>query len=632
MPLASWSATPSPNAGNQSHSPDRASRIHHDHRVQFYESDAFLCEAVSRFVHQGLKEGLPIILMATDNHWKAIGQRLQTAGYDVAGACGRGQIIAEDAHRVLERIMVGSMPDENLFRSHIGGLIESSLRSVGSTKVHAYGELVDVLWRSGNTTAALRLEELWNELAQTHDFTLLCGYAMANFHMESHGQELRSVCASHSHVLPTEAYTPLADEETRAREVLMLQQRARSLESEIEHRKKLEQALRDALEDRRRAEEAARASERHLKDFLENAVEGLHWVGPDGIIIWANRAELELLGYSAAEYIGHHIGEFHEDQDTIRDILTRLARGETLREYEATLRCKDGSVRYVLINSNVVWEAGRFVHTRCFTRDITARKQAEQALCRAKDEAERASRVKSDFLAVMSHELRTPLNAIIGYHDLFENGIGGPVSEAQRQYLERMRSGADQLTHLIDQVLSLSRIEAGMLTAEIASVDVKELVRAAVELMAPIANSKDLAIALSLPERAVVLETDEHKLRQILLNLMSNAVKFTVAGRVEVVVAAAGRTCRIAVRDTGVGIEAADLNRIFEPFVQINDSLTRPGGTGLGLSVSQRLAQLLGGELRVYSVPGEGSVFTLQLPLVAPSPAARPVAHAQAKL
>jgi signal transduction histidine kinase len=241
--------------------------------------------------------------------------------------------------------------------------------------------------------------------------------------------------------------------------------------------------------------------------------------------------------------------------------------------------------------------------------------------------------VKSDFLAVMSHELRTPLNAIIGYHDLLETGVGGPVNEAQRQYLERMRSGADQLTQLIDQVLSLSRIEAGMLTVDKTSVDVKELVRSAVELMAPLANAKDLAIALSLPERAVVLETDEGKLRQILLNLMSNAVKFTEAGRVEVVLAAAGRTCRIAVRDSGVGIAADDLARIFEPFVQVNDALTRTnGGTGLGLSVSQRLAQLLGGELRVYSVPGEGSVFTLQLPLAAASPAALPVAQAQAKL
>jgi hypothetical protein len=198
MPSASWSATPLPNAGIQSHSPDGPPRVQHDHRVQFYESDSFLCEAVSKFVHQGLSDGLPIIVLATDQHWQTIGQRLNTAGYDVAGACRRGQIIAEDAHSVLERIMVGSMPDDNLFRSHIGGMIESSLRTGRATKVHAYGELVDLLWRAGNSNAALRLEDLWNELAETYDFRLLCGYGMGNFYMEAHAEGLRRVCAGNT--------------------------------------------------------------------------------------------------------------------------------------------------------------------------------------------------------------------------------------------------------------------------------------------------------------------------------------------------------------------------------------------------------------------------------------------------
>jgi PAS domain S-box-containing protein len=133
------------------------------------------------------------------------------------------------------------------------------------------------------------------------------------------------------------------------------------------------------ITDRKRAEQQLRRSEQELADFFENAAVGLHWVGPDGIILRANRAELNLLGYSADEYVGHHIAEFHADQDVIADILRRLQAGEELHDYEARLRCKDGSVRHVLINSNALWEDGRFIHTRCFTRDITEHKRTAEA-------------------------------------------------------------------------------------------------------------------------------------------------------------------------------------------------------------------------------------------------------------
>ncbi|HEV2174793.1 MAG TPA: PAS domain S-box protein, partial [Nitrospira sp.] len=143
-------------------------------------------------------------------------------------------------------------------------------------------------------------------------------------------------------------------------------ERQRQLEAEIEERKRVEIAL--------------RRSEEELSEFFEHASLGIHWVGPDGIILRVNQTELDLLGYSREEYVGHHIGEFHVDQPVIEDILNRLASGETLREYSARLRCKDGSIRHVLINSNVLFEDGNFVHTRCFTRDVTERKRFEEAL------------------------------------------------------------------------------------------------------------------------------------------------------------------------------------------------------------------------------------------------------------
>jgi PAS domain S-box-containing protein len=137
------------------------------------------------------------------------------------------------------------------------------------------------------------------------------------------------------------------------------------------------------ITERKRAEEALRRSERDLSDFFDNASVGLHWVGPDGVILRVNQTELDLLGYSREEYLGHHITEFHVGQPAIQDILTRLTRGEALREYSAQLRCKDGSIRDVLINSNVLFEGGQFIHTRCFTRDVTEEKLAEEALRRS---------------------------------------------------------------------------------------------------------------------------------------------------------------------------------------------------------------------------------------------------------
>jgi PAS domain S-box-containing protein len=132
--------------------------------------------------------------------------------------------------------------------------------------------------------------------------------------------------------------------------------------------------------------DSLRRSQQELADFFDNAPVGLHWVGPDGIILRANRAELNLLGYSADEYIGHHIAEFHADEDVIRDILRRLHAGEELQEFEARLRCKDGSIKHVLMSLNVLWEDGQFIHSRCFTRDITDRKRAEESLLRQTDQ------------------------------------------------------------------------------------------------------------------------------------------------------------------------------------------------------------------------------------------------------
>ena len=239
--------------------------------------------------------------------------------------------------------------------------------------------------------------------------------------------------------------------------------------------------------------------------------------------------------------------------------------------------------------------------------------EAEHA---ARAEAERANRAKSEFLAVMSHELRTPLNAIGGYAELMEMGIRGPITPQQREDLHRIQQSQRHLLGLINEVLNYARLETGTVHFDVADVRLREALAGAEALVAPQAQAKELELATAECPPALAARADPEKLRQILVNLLSNAVKFTDrGGRVELSCAASAGGVHVSVRDTGIGIEADQLERIFEPFVQVRADLTRTAeGTGLGLAISRDLARGMGGDLTAESTPGAGSTFTLTLP------------------
>lgn len=243
----------------------------------------------------------------------------------------------------------------------------------------------------------------------------------------------------------------------------------------------------------------------------------------------------------------------------------------------------------------------------------------------AREAAEQANRAKSDFLAMMSHELRTPLNAIVGYVSLLSDNVAGPVTQAQAQNLARIRDNARHLTNVVDEVLTLARIESGKEVVRREPVDVGLLLEDVAAALEPLARARQLTFGYTC-STPVTIESDAHRLRQILINLGGNAVKFTNTGSVRVDARAEGQSLIIAVTDTGIGIAPHHLERIFDEFWQVERPHTRVyGGSGLGLAVSRKLARLLGGDIAVASREGQGSTFTLTLPIDVPAP---PVADA----
>ena len=381
------------------------------------------------------------------------------------------------------------------------------------------------------------------------------------------------------------------------------------------------------IEQARLAEDLQR-SEQELKDFLASAAIPIHSVDGEGKILWANRAEMAALGYAPEEYLGRHIAEFHADAEVIQDILDRLGRNETLRDYEARLRCRDGSIKHVLIDSNVSWEQGQFKHTRCFTRDVTDQKRAREEMQKAKEAAEAANRAKSEFLANMSHEIRTPMNGILGMSELL---LETELTSEQREFLGMVRTSGEALLSVINDILDFSKIEAGKLDFDAIEFNLRVSFSETLKMLSLRAHEKGLELVCQIPPDVPdQLVGDPGRLRQVVVNLAGNAIKFTEHGEVVFRVRKESETengicLHFSVADTGIGIPSEKQRTIFEAFTQADSSMTRKfGGTGLGLTISSRLVEGMGGRMWVESEPGQGTTFhfTVNLGLQKDSPSA----------
>ncbi len=386
------------------------------------------------------------------------------------------------------------------------------------------------------------------------------------------------------------------------------------------------------------ARAAVAAAERQTARLLAAAGEGVLGVDADGRTTFANPAAERLLGWTAAELVGRdlHAAVHHTRADgtpyPADECPVRAARlaGRPRRVDGELFWRRDGTAFPVECTVTPAFEAGAPTGAVLTFQDVTWRRQAEAAERRAlaaaeqaRAEAERANAAKSQFLAVMSHELRTPLNAIGGYAELIEMGLRGPVTEAQRADLLRIKRSQQHLLGLINDILNYAKLEAGHAHFTPEDVDLDAAADDVEGLVLPQLRAKGLTLARDAAwPRALVVRADREKLQQVLVNLLTNAVKFTDApGTISLgAERAAGRdggaVVRVRVRDTGIGIPADRLEHIFDPFVQVDPRLARAReGTGLGLAISRDLARGMGGEITVESQLGVGSAFMLWLPV-----------------
>jgi len=395
------------------------------------------------------------------------------------------------------------------------------------------------------------------------------------------------------------------------------------------------------ITERKLAEEALQESEKRYRDLADLLPQTVFELDERANLIFVNRNAFDMFCYSQEDFdkgLSAIQMFIPEDQDRAKENIQKRLRGEKLGINEYTALRKDGNTFPVLVHSAPIIHEGKPIGLRGIIVDITERKRMErklqerneqldaqneelvarqQELVEKTREVERANQLKSEFLANMSHELRTPLNVIIGFSQLMLDGVPGKINKKQRQCLEDILSSGQHLLNLINEVLDLSKIESGKIELRLRNISLSSVIESLRSTMMPMLTQRKQSLDVELEKGLPSVHVDEARLRQVFLNLLSNASKVTPdGGKLEVKTVREDDWCQVSVVDNGIGIKKEDQERMFEPFCQLDNPLTKEkSGTGLGLTLARQIVEQHGGQIWVESEYGKGSRFTFTLPL-----------------
>jgi signal transduction histidine kinase len=598
-----------------------------EHVVQFHERDESLLDTVTESIGAGLLSGDAGLVIATGAHRAEIERRLRIGGVDLDAARAGGQYIALDATETLAKFSVDGVPEPERFVDVIGAALDRA--GQGERRVRAFGEMVMLLATAGNFPAAIRLEQLWNELQQSRTFSLHCAYSLDVFDGEAFGALLGQVCAEHSRVIPAESYSSLEDPDDRLRAITLLQQKAASLEAEIAERKQAEQAVQALL----RISQKLHATV-DLEQLLDQlVVESLELVGaeggcaglrtPDGLVCqkyFRGAVALSLeLRWPAREGIPgwlleHRVPYLTNDARQDLQIQPELCQAFGLRSVlSAPILDLQGEVLGFIELHNRTDRSG-------FTQADREKLQAVGRIAslaiqnaRLFQESQEAVQLRDQFLSIASHELRTPLTTVGAQAQLMLRRLAGDGVLEAASAARSLGSIADQtrkLASLVDQLLDVSRLQTGRLTLDPRPVDLSMLVE---EVAAAVAVRTMQQIELRAPE-TLEANVDPLRLDQLLTNLLDNAIKFAAdSGPIQVALATEPGGVEISVRDHGPGIPEAMRPRLFERFFQAH-ARGYLSGMGLGLYLCHQIAELHGGRIWAEFPEDGGTRMVVRLP------------------